>query len=82
MENEEIVKFLDNVFVEALDDTKVNSNHKGTKENPYIYICNECEYNQYKPFLNEEDMRLMAQGWTKFVLAPSMSNRSAYKKSK
>ena len=63
-------------FIDRYRDTK------GTKDNPYIYICHPREYEIWKSKLNldENDMYVSADGWVKVVKTPeNMFHSKVYK---
>lgn len=66
-----VEEFLRTIKV-CLTDDNVVKDTKGTKDNPYIYICHPREYEIWKSKLNldENDMYVSADGWVKVVKTP------------
>ena len=64
-------EFLNTIKV-CLTDNNIVRDTKGTKDNPYLYICPPREYEFLKSKLNldENDMYVSAYGWVKVVKAP------------
>ena len=74
-------EFLNTIKV-CLTDNNIVRDTKGTKDNPYIYICHPREYEIWKSKLNldENDMYVSADGWVKVVKTPeNMFHSKVYK---